>query len=91
MMTLIISLSLLLVAQTSGLWTFTPETISEYGFADPTFADEEFGHGLICDASNMPVLILSGVVMKNGAGYWGITNRNLRLDSPQSVLTMAMA
>ncbi len=60
MLSLIISLSLLLVAKSTDLWVFTPETISEYGFADPPFAGDEYGQGLICDASNMPLTILSG-------------------------------
>ena len=59
MITLIISLSVLLVIQTPGLWEFTPDSISGYGFADPTFADDTYGQGFICDASNMPLTILT--------------------------------
>ena len=42
MLSIIISISLLLVAKSTDLWVFTPETIFEYGFADPTFAGDEY-------------------------------------------------
>ena len=51
----------LLLLPSIGEWEFSPKTIVEYGISNPTFSDEEFGTGLICDASNMPLNDLGSV------------------------------